>query len=59
MELESTLLCSKVVAICPYPEPDESGPYHPIFSMLRGPHLNTAWRVLRLQIEETASRHGG
>jgi hypothetical protein len=28
-------------------------------SMLRGSLFTTAWRVLRLRMEETASRYGG
>jgi hypothetical protein len=31
----------------------------PRISMLRGSPVTTAWRVLRLRMEETASRYGG
>jgi hypothetical protein len=30
MEPEGSVLCSQELAIAPYPEPDESDPYHPI-----------------------------
>jgi hypothetical protein len=30
MEPEGSLLCSQEPSAGPYPEPDESGPYHPI-----------------------------
>jgi hypothetical protein len=33
MKPESSLPCSYEPAISPYPEPDESSPYHPILSL--------------------------
>jgi hypothetical protein len=30
MEPEGSLLCSQEPATIPYPEPDQSNPYHPI-----------------------------
>jgi hypothetical protein len=34
MEPESSLPCSQEPSIGPYPEPDESSPYHPILYIL-------------------------
>jgi hypothetical protein len=33
MEPEGSLPCSQEPAIGPYPQPDQSGPYHPILSL--------------------------
>jgi hypothetical protein len=35
MEPEGSLPCSQELSTAPYPEPDESNPYHPILSLLR------------------------
>jgi hypothetical protein len=32
MEPEGSLACSKEPSIGPFPKPDQSSPYHPIFS---------------------------
>jgi hypothetical protein len=47
MEPEGSLPYSQEPSTGPYPEPDQSSPYHPIL------------RVLRLRMEETASKYGG
>jgi hypothetical protein len=33
MEPEGSLSCSQESSIGPYPEPDQSSPYHPILSL--------------------------
>jgi hypothetical protein len=33
MEPEVSLPCSQEPSTCPYPEPDQSNPYHPIISL--------------------------
>jgi hypothetical protein len=45
MELEGSALCSQEPSTGPYPEPDQSGPYHPILSKIHFDivHPATPW----------------
>jgi hypothetical protein len=37
MESEGSLQCSQEPSTAPYPEPDQSSPYHPILSLYDEP----------------------
>jgi hypothetical protein len=39
MEPEGSIPNSQEISICPYPQPDESGPYHPILILSTDLHL--------------------